>query len=270
MVYVAIRKESINGRYEVISMELRLISFNVRCCDDPDGNSIAERAPRLKKVVEPIDADVIALQEIRPQWVPEIEAMFSDRYEAFLCYRSIEKPEGLITLWKKERFLCLDKGYFWFSETPERESFGWDEKYHRPRICSYVVLQEKGSATSFLLMNTHFGFGDDGQVKSARLIHKYRNNFPHLKAIVTGDFNMTNTSLGYQAMIENFVDVNAVTVNDRRATYHAYAPSPEQKSHIDFFFCDENVRPFDFRLIDETVDGKYPSDHFGICTTLLL
>lgn len=270
MVYVSIQKESIDRRLEVISVDLKLISFNVRCCDDPDGNSIAERAPRLKKIVDPIDADIIALQEIRPGWAAEIETIFSGRYDAFLCYRSIEKPEGLIILWKKDRFRCLHKGLFWFSETPERESFGWDEKYHRPRICSYSVLEEKGSGVSFLFMNTHFGFGDEGQVKSARLIHKYRNDFPHLKAIVAGDFNMTHRSPGYQTMIENFIDVNAVTVNDRRATYHAYKPSPEQKEHIDFFFCDENVKPIDFRFIDETVDGKYPSDHFGIYTTLLL
>ena len=251
-------------------MELRLISFNVRCCDDPDGNSIEERAPRLKKVVAPVDADVIALQEIRPKWVPEIQSIFGKDYETYLCYRSQDKPEGLITLWKKDRFECRDKGLFWFSETPDRESLGWDEKYHCPRICSYAVLREMGSGVSFLMMNTHFGFGGDGQVKSAKLINQYRNRFPNMKAIVCGDFNMTHQSLGYQTMTEKFTDVNAVTVNDRRATYHAYAPSPEQSTHIDFFFCDKNVVPLDFSFLDATVDGKYPSDHFGICTTLLL
>ena len=251
-------------------MVLDFVSFNVRCCDDPNGNSISERAPRLKKVLEPVSADVIVLQEIRPKWVPEIETIFSKDYEIFLCYRSVEKPEGLITLWKKERFQCTDKGHFWFSDTPETESLGWDEKYHCHRICSFAALKEKGSGISFLVMNTHFGFGDDGQVKSADLIRSYRDRFPHLKAIVAGDFNMLPDSPGHVAMKESFLDVNEITVCDRRATYHGYSPSPEQKTHIDFIFCDKNILPHSFRILDETVNGKYPSDHFGIYSRLFI
>lgn len=251
-------------------MKMKFISFNLRCCDDPDENSIAERAPRLKSVLSPLNADVIAFQEIRPKWVPEIERDYSDRYDIFLAYRSVEKPEGLITLWNKEKFVCLDKGHFWFSDTPNRESLGWDEKYHCPRICSYVQLTEKGSGESFLVLNTHFGFGDTCQTKSARMIKAFCNSFPNLCAIVGGDFNMNPSSLGYREMAEHFIDANAATVMDRRSTYHGYHPSPEQTSHIDYIFCDRRIVPQNFRIIDGAPDGKYPSDHFGIYSDLLL
>ena len=33
-------------------MELKVISFNIRYCDDKDGHAISERAPRLRKVME--------------------------------------------------------------------------------------------------------------------------------------------------------------------------------------------------------------------------
>ena len=58
-------------------MIIDFVSLNVRCCDDPNGNSIEERAPRLKQILAPLFADVITLQEIRPKWVPEIEKYFS-------------------------------------------------------------------------------------------------------------------------------------------------------------------------------------------------
>ncbi len=251
-------------------MILNFVSFNLRCCDDPDGNAIVERAPRLEKILDPIDSDVIVFQEIRPKWVPEIDRIFADKYERFLCYRSVEKPEGLITLWKKDWFECAEKGHFWFSDTPEIESLGWDEKYHCPRICSYTVMKEKGSGVSFLVMNTHFGFGFDGQVRSAKLIESYRKRYTNMKAIVAGDFNMLPESPAHLELQKTFLDVNEVTVRDRRATYHAYAPSPKQKSHIDYIFCDESVSPKSFRILDESVDGKYPSDHFGIYSQLLL
>ena len=44
-------------------MKLNVISFNIRYCDDKDGHSISERAPRLAKVCLPLDADVIGFQE---------------------------------------------------------------------------------------------------------------------------------------------------------------------------------------------------------------
>jgi len=251
-------------------MILDFVSFNVRCCDDPNGNSIAERSPRLKKVLDPIGADVIAFQEVRPKWATEIEKIFSEEYGVFLCYRSAEKPEGLVTLWKKERFDCLDRGHFWFSDTPEKESFGWDEKYHCPRICSYAVIKDKGSGGSFLVMNTHFGFGDEGQLKSVQLIKEYRDRFSVHKMILAGDFNMLPGSPAHRALMALFSDANELTARDRRATYHAYSPSAEQISHIDYIFCDRDVLPKSFRILDESVDGKFPSDHYGICSRLFL
>ena len=44
-------------------MELKIISFNIRCCDDKNGNSIVERAPRLAKITKNYDADIIGFQK---------------------------------------------------------------------------------------------------------------------------------------------------------------------------------------------------------------
>lgn len=250
-------------------MKLDLISFNIRCCDDPDGHSIAERAPRLQKIVSPVDADVIAFQEIRPKWVPEIETRFLNDYDMYLCYRSETKPEGLITLWKKDRFECSERGFFWFSDTPNEESLGWDEKYHCPRICSYVVLKEKGTDSAFLMMNTHFGFGENCHLKSVELIRSFRSAYEDLPAFIAGDFNMLPMSSGHLAMQKYFVDVNGATLNDRRTTFHGYDPSVSRQQHIDYIFCDPDIKGCNFRFLDAAIDGKFPSDHFGIAAELI-
>ena len=67
----------------MIVVELKIISFNIRCGDDPNGNSISERAPRLNKIISPINADLIGLQEWRPAWEEHINKYFSDEYEIF-------------------------------------------------------------------------------------------------------------------------------------------------------------------------------------------
>ena len=63
---------------EVKNMELKIISFNIRCCDDADGHSIPERAPRLKKVTSMYDADIIGFQEFTPPWEKFIKEYYGE------------------------------------------------------------------------------------------------------------------------------------------------------------------------------------------------
>ena len=49
---------------------MKVITFNIRCKDDQGGNSIAERAPRLKTILDKYDADIIGFQEVTEKWMP--------------------------------------------------------------------------------------------------------------------------------------------------------------------------------------------------------
>lgn len=246
-------------------MELKVISFNIRYCDDKDGNSIKERAPRLAEVTKKYDADIIGFQEYTVPWEEQI-AKFYPEYEIFNKYRSVYQLESAPILWKKDRFECISKGYFWLSDTPEVESRGWDSLYNCWRMCEYVTLRHIESGKLFTYMNTHYGFGDKGQIDSSRLIYDYSRKISFLPTLITGDFNMTPESLGYAEMVKHFTDVNAVTANDRRTTYHEYGRVDNQ--HIDYCFINDKVKPISLRLIDEIVDGKYPSDHYGLFVRL--
>jgi len=246
-------------------MKLNVISFNIRCCDDRNNNSIAERAPRLAKITSRYNADVIGFQEYRPKWEPYIAEFYNDKYDMFLKYRNNTiDVEASPILWRKDKFDCIKTGYFWLSDTPETQSRGWDNKYHCYRMCVYVILREKQSQKTFTVMNTHFGFGDKGQVKSVNLIYDYSKKISNHKTFIVGDFNMTPTSIAYDQMTKYFKDVNAHTANDLRSTFHDYKPEKTRDSHIDYCFIDENIIPINQTLITDTVDGKYPSDHFGL------
>lgn len=246
-------------------MELKIISFNIRCCDDKNGNSIAERAPRLAEITGKYDADIIGFQEYTVPWEEHIARLYSE-YEMFNKYRSVSELESAPILWKKGKFECLDTGYFWLSDTPEVESRGWDELYNCWRMCEYVILKHIESGKVFTHMNTHYGFGDKGQTSSSRLIYEYSKKISQNPTLITGDFNMNPTSCGYSEMVKYFTDVNAATVNDRRTTYHGYGTG--DNAHIDYCFIDDKIKPVDLKLIDETVDGKFPTDHYGLFIVL--
>ena len=253
----------------MIKLELKVISFNIRHCNDPDGNSAAERAPRLYEVISRYNPDVLGLQELRPHWEPLLEKYFGAEYDMFNKYRSqIDEPEAAPILWRRDKLECVKTGYFWLSDTPEVESRGWDEVYNCFRMCEYVVLKCKQSGKEFVFMNTHYGFGDKGQIKSADLICDYAKKISDLPTIITGDFNMTPQSPGYKQITKHFTDVNAATVGDNRPTYHAYHPEIETDQHIDYCFINGKVKPVAQKIVDDTVDGKFPSDHFGVFVTV--
>ncbi|MBP3360452.1 MAG: endonuclease/exonuclease/phosphatase family protein [Clostridia bacterium] len=248
-------------------MELKIISFNIRCCDDPNGNSVKERAPRLEKITGKYDADLIAFQEFTPLWEPFINEYYGKDYEIFNKYRAESNLESAPILWKKDKFNCIKKGYFWLSDTPEVESRGWDELYNCYRICEYAVLEHKLAGKEITFMNTHFGFGDKGQSDSARLIYEYSKKISDNPTFITGDFNMKPQSKGYAVMSKYFTDVNAATVNDLRTTYHGYHPENTDE-HIDYCFVNEKIIPISQTIIDDMVDGGFPSDHYGLLIKL--
>ena len=249
-------------------MELNVISFNIRFGDDINGYSIAERAPRLKKVIEPYNADVIGLQEYTPLWEETIDQMFSSEYDFFNKYRtSTGWLESCPILWKKDKFECIKTGYFWLSDTPNVESGGWDEINHN-RICIYAILKEKKTNRHFTFMNTHFGFGNDCHKKSVKLICDYAKEISDFPTFITGDFNMTPSSDAYADITKYMRDANALTVNDMRSTFHGYDPKSYPDAHIDYCFISDKIKPIHSHIIDELVDGKFPSDHYGLYTKI--
>ena len=246
-------------------MKLSVVSFNVRGCNDKDGNSVLERAPRLKKVISAYDADIIGFQEYTPLWEQPVKDSFLNDYEIFNKWRAEGQLESSPILWKKDKFELLKTGYFWLSDTPEVESKGWDEAYPDCcRMCVYTILKEKVSGKEFAFMNTHFGFGNHCQQGSAALINEYSAKIGDYPTLIIGDFNARADSVAYAGMTQNFTDVNAATAKNTGTTYHGYNPEKINNSHIDFCFVNSRVKPLDHKIMDETVDGMYPSDHFGI------
>ena len=250
-------------------MKLKVITFNIRCSNDPNGNSIAERAPRLAEITSRYDADIICFQEYRIRWEEHIEKYYGEHYDIFVKYRNeTVDVEASPILWRKGKYDCVRTGYFWLSDTPEEESRGWDERYNCYRMCVYAVLCEKESGKLFTVMNTHFGFGDHGQVKSVELINRYRKAISDHPTFLMGDFNMKPDSKGYGEMVEHLRDVNACTARDMTTTFHNYIPEKVTDMHIDYCFVDESVTPVSRVLITDTINGMFPSDHYGISMEL--
>ena len=82
------------------------------------------------------------------------------------------------------------------------------------------------------------------------------------------DFNIMPSSLPYAEMIKKVADVNELTIKDRRSTYHGYSQQNNFEQHIDYCFINGKINPITFKIIDELVEDKFPSDHYGIYADL--
>lgn len=207
---------------------------------------------------------------MRPKWEPYISNIYGNKYDIVNIYRAKDELESSPILWKKENYECLEVNRFWLSDTPNVESKGWDERFDCYRMCVHLRLREKQTGYVINFINTHFGFGDNGQVSSAKLIKEYCDKFNNEPICIVGDFNMTPDSKGYAEMVKHFTDVNNVTSKDLRNTYHGYKLNNPNGMHIDYCFVNNQISPISRKLVDDTVDGMYPSDHFGLSISLAL
>lgn len=246
---------------------MKLLSFNIRCANDPDGHSIAERASRVSAVLKAYAPDIVGFQEYHTRWEDAWPQVEDPAYGQLKVDRG--DGEGLVLWWRKAAFQVLEQGHFWFADDPRIPSTDWDEKYHKPRICAYLVLKEIKTGKVFTYMNVHYGFGAEGHMKNAKLLKDWAQKLGH-PAIVAGDFNMTPDTPGYKAMAEAFTDANRATDGLTDYTYHGYGFSRFPPSQLDYCFVTDGVTPHSFAILKDTFEGKYPSDHYPIAVELSL
>lgn len=244
---------------------MKIVSFNIRSRSDANGHSISERAPRVKELIDRCDPDIIGFQEVIPEWMEHIPDDYGEKYEIFHKFRDDTRDiEGSPILWKKDVFDCLDKGYFWYSDTPDVSSKGWDS-IGCFRICMWAKLCRKADGKVFWFYNTHFGFGDQCQLDSVDLLFRRMDTAGADTVIMTGDFNMHHHYKAYAAMTERLADLNMMTAKNLNHTFHGYDLNCENKTPIDYcFITPETVTPVSYRRMDEIFEGKFPSDHYGL------
>ena len=229
-------------------MKLTILSFNIRCANDPDGHAIAQRAPRVAAILKKDRWDVIGMQEYHQRWEASWSILDDPGYGELWVDRG--DGEGNVLRWRTDRFEALEKGHFWFADDPHTPSADWDEKYHKPRICAYAVLREKVTGTVFTYMNVHYGFGAQGHISNARLLQTFAEKLGGYPTVIAGDFNMTPDTPAWLT----------------EPTFHGYGRG--EGEILDYCFVSGDVKPYSFGIVTDTFDGKFPSDHHSICMEL--
>src|SRR4051812_16798582 len=138
------------------SSELRVMSFNIRNTQAPDGpNHWIHRRELWAASVRAFAPDLLGLQEVWSDQHEQLREMFPDYGFAGVARDDgRDAGERASVLYRLERFQLLDSGNFWLSESPTVVgSKSWDSKH--VRICSWVRVRDRQSNEILLHANTH-------------------------------------------------------------------------------------------------------------------
>ena len=86
-----------------------------------------------------------------------------------------------------------------------------------------------------------------------------------------GDFNAEEDSETYRAVTENFLDAKYQTENTMTScTYQNFGEALDRNCIDYFMISKEGITVNSYKVLTDTYDGVYPSDHFQLFTSLTL
>jgi endonuclease/exonuclease/phosphatase family metal-dependent hydrolase len=257
---------------------VRVMTFNIRYDEPQDKeNAWPNRKELVAGMIRFHHADLVGVQEALARQLKDLEKLLPD-YSWVGVGRSDGKAAGEFSaiLYRRGRFKHLESSTFWLSETPQVPGAGWDAAL--PRIVTWARFQDLQTRKIFYHFNTHFDHrGVRARDESAKLlVDRTAQLARNLPAVVTGDFNFTESSEGYRTLTGSrdrvLRDARYASESGHHgptSTFNEFkALIPDKK--IDFVFVKGNIRVLQHGVLSDTWDGRFASDHFPVLAEIVL
>ena len=223
----------------------------------------------MLKLINDSGADIIALQEVS-NWEREetsqrfyLENNLKSHYEMIYFGKEV----ALATIYDKTVFNLVSQEKYWFSDTPDEESNGWDGVNYR--AAAVLVLEHKATGEKVRAINTHGPLDDEGNVKAFELVAQRSlsgENDPF--TVMLGDFNATPNNLGYVPIAEKLQDCRVAaqkSSNRESRTYNGFKDTGGAILDYCFVSKGEKAKVLTYQVRDERWgEGHYISDHFAV------
>ncbi|MCM1543836.1 MAG: endonuclease/exonuclease/phosphatase family protein [Ruminococcus sp.] len=251
---------------------VRIVSFNLRTANDIYG-TIKNRSKFIAAAFDAYAPDSIGVQEANPTWLKALDEKIGDRYARVGVARDSSKnSEYSCVYYLKDKFELLDSGTIWLSNTPDvAGSKDFNSSY--PRICTWATLKNKETGLTYTHANTHLDhLLESTREKQAEVlmskIDKLSKSYP---VICTGDFNSSEGKAAYKVVAAKMDDSRLVAEKTEQGqTYHNYGRELLRKKAIDFIFVPKGTQVARYKIIDNTVEDMYLSDHYGLCADVYI
>jgi len=252
------------------------MSCNIRdSYADDKTDSWPHRSAACAEVIASRAPDLIGFQEMtQTQWHDLLAAL-----QGYAGYGQSDTPRKFhprnAVFYRRDRFVLVTCGGFALSDTPHVcGSMFADGRV--PRVFNWVELVERASGVAVRYGNTHLDHLDDparpevgqsARLAQAGLIDQHCAAWTQPVQLLSGDLNVPADN----AVIARFLDAGWVDTwtetggaPDPCDTYHGFQ-GPECGMHtgkIDFIFRRGRSRTAATEIVTDTVDGRFPSDHY--------
>lgn len=249
---------AIAAAISVSAQELNVGSFNIRndkvrqpnderTRDYKTYDGWDDRKAQLCDMINLKAFDIFGSQEVRKHQLDDMLAMMPD-YDYIGVGRDHGDDRGEFSpiFYRKDVLEKLDGGTFWLSPTPDVPSKGWDAKHNR--ICSWGLFLHKATGKIFYFLNVHFDHrGVQARLEASKQIVNYvKKNCNGMSVIISGDFNVTQTSDSYKVLANSKILKNAHDVAKVRfeptGTFNGFNPKRYSTHRIDHLFVSKKLK----------------------------
>jgi endonuclease/exonuclease/phosphatase family metal-dependent hydrolase len=243
---------------------LRVASFNVRNSRGFDrGNSWPFRRRAFAAAVAALEADVVGLQEVRPNQLRYLRRRFPT---AELVGRGRDADGGgehAAVLVRRGSWRLESNETRWLSAEPDRPgSRGWDAEF--PRVATLVRLASGDRRIGIL--NVHLdAHGAQARREGAALIVAWLAAEADRPWVVVGDLNAPPGSPPLRVLTAGgYQDALAGCAG---GTHHGFTGATD-RTRIDHILVDPRVTVLHAEIRHERPDGRLPSDHWPVLADL--
>jgi endonuclease/exonuclease/phosphatase family metal-dependent hydrolase len=260
------------------------MSFNIRYGTAADGdNHWYKRRHLVFDTLTMHRPEVVGLQEALRFQIDEILAALPE-FTAIGAGRDDGKMKGehVALLYREDR-LALDRsGDFWFSDTPEVPgSKQWGNQI--TRMCTWARFEDRQSGKGFWVFNVHLDHqSQPSREKSvALLLERIASRGTEETVFLTGDFNAgeSNPAVLYVKGQRPGQGKAAIAFQDTFRVVHPEASvvgtfnsfeGSRSGDKIDYIFILPGVEVKAAAIVEDSVDGRFPSDHFPVTAVVCL
>ncbi len=253
---------------------LRVASFNLRMDTPKDSmNSWKHRKEMVNDLIQFYDIDIIGTQEGFIHQIQDIVRLKNYDYVGVGRDDGVNAGEHSAIIFNKSRLYLLDKGDFWFSETPHTPSLGWDANIKR--ICSWAKFRDLKNQNEFYFFSLHY----DHQGAIARknssllLLDKVKDITNNCPVVVTGDFNSKPEEEPMQILFNDGYLLDSRTISKTKpygtiGTFSGFNVNAPMINRIDYILVNSTIEVRKYGVLNDMPYGKFPSDHFPVIADL--
>jgi endonuclease/exonuclease/phosphatase family metal-dependent hydrolase len=250
---------------------MKIISSNIRFDNPADGlNAWPNRKIFLSRLLNKYKPDVIGTQEGRQLQIKELSFLLKDK-KLVESHRSWIAERMYPCLFVNESTEVIESFDLWLSNTPEVPGTKLDSSAF-PRLATIAKVLWKGNLV--LLANMHLDHTLD-EVREDQ-INIFINEIKKLEfdgpLIVCGDFNSRVEKVVYKKILNDLslIDPWKSHSLSEETSFHQFKGTLEIGHRIDWILHSKHFVCNEIKLLKESDNGLFPSDHYPIFCDIIL